>query len=117
MRDQDLQTANIQIETLLAQHKAIAKIHDAQDTLDRIEDRQERTGRELVQITHKFEAKWDGAERAYLSGVDVARELKEQHQAILTEVRRFRMVGMAIIFGSSVLSQTELLSIFTRVFG
>ena len=117
MRDKELQTADIQIETLLAQHKAIAKIHDAQDTLDRIEDRQERTGRELINITHKFETKWEHAERAYVDGVDAARELKEQHAAILAEIRRFRMVGMAIIFGSSVISQTELLAVFTRIFG
>ena len=117
MRDQELQTANIQIETLLAQHKAIAKIHDAQDPLDRIEDRPERVGREFGNITPNVETKGEPAERAYVDGVSAARELKEQHAAILTEIRRFRMVGMAIIFGSSVISQTELLAVFTRIFG
>lgn len=117
MRDQKVQDAAIQLETLMAQHKAIAKLHDVQDTLDRVEDRQERAERQLVNTAHTFEKKWENAERAYLDGTNVARELKEQHGEILKEVRRFRMVGMAIIFGSSLISQTELLTAFRHIFG
>lgn len=117
MRDPETQHAATQIETLLATHKALAKIHDVQDTLDRIEDRQERAERSIVQVTHTFERKWENAERAYAHGIASDTALKNQHAELLKEVKRFRAVGLAVIFGSGIVSQTELLTFFTRIFG
>ena len=104
------------LQLLLQQAKANARLHEIQDDMEDLKRAADVIEKERLHAYNTYYTRMDELKRQQDQAHALANEIKKELSAISKQGRKLTTIGLALIFGGSLLSKTELFGLLSKLF-